>query len=137
MRNLAFEQLFSGGRNMKTLAELMEDWKEYKKLENSVTAQRIATEAEMYKIMMKEVKFPLEGTTNHVEGKLKLKIVTKLSYSVDQEAAATMPHLFKAKYDYSKTILKGLTDEQVAMLNEAVTVKPTKPGFSVEEVKND
>ena len=47
MRNLAFEQLFSGGRNMKTLAELMEDWKEYKKLENSVTAQRIATEAEI------------------------------------------------------------------------------------------
>lgn len=137
MRNLAFEQLFSGGRNMKTLAELMEDWKEYKKLENSVNAQRIATEAEMYKILMKDNKFPLEGTTNHVEGKLKLKIVTKLSYSVDQEVAASIPHLFKAKYEYSKTLLKGLTEEQVKAVGEAVTVKPAKPGFTVEEVKND
>ena len=38
MRNEAFEKLFPKEEmKMKTLKELMEDWKEYKKLENSVT----------------------------------------------------------------------------------------------------
>lgn len=137
MRNNAFDELFKRGSGMRDLKELMNDWKEYKKLENSVNAQRIATEAEIYKLMMKTTKFPMEGTTNHEEGGLKLKVVNKLSYSVDQEIAATMPHLFKQKFEYSKTLLKGLDDTQVAMLNEAVTVKPSKPSFSVEEVKND
>ena len=135
MRNVAFEKLFEV--KMKTLSELMSDWKEYKKLENSVNAQRVAVEAEIYKLMMKQVKFPMEGTTNHEENGLKLKVVTKLSYSVDQDIAATMPHLFKQKFEYSKTLLKGLDDTQVQMLNEAVTVKPAKPSFSVEELKND
>ena len=133
MRNIAFEQLFEV--KMKELHELMCDWKEYKKLENSVNLQRVAVEAEIYKIMMKKVKFPMEGTTNHEEDGLKLKIMTKLTYSVDQEMAATMPHLFKQKFEYSKTVLKGLTDEQVVMLNEAVTVKPAKPSFQVEELR--
>ena len=135
MRNKTFEKLFEV--KMKTLSELMSDWKEYKKLENSVNAQRVAVEAEIYKLMMKQVKFPMEGTTNHEENGLKLKVVTKLSYSVDQDIAATMPHLFKQKFEYSKTLLKGLDDTQVQMLNEAVTVKPAKPSFSVEELKND
>ena len=78
---------------MKTLRELMEDWKEYKKLENSVTEQRRQVETEMYKIMMKQVKFPNEGTTNHIEGNLKLKIISKLDYKVDQDAAAAITFL--------------------------------------------
>lgn len=122
---------------MKTLKELMEDWREYKKLENSVTEQRRQVETEMYKLMMKQVKFPNEGTTNHVEGNLKLKIISKLDYKVDQDAAAAIPHLFKAKYEYSKTMLKNFTDEQVAMVNEAITIKPGRPSFTVEEVTND
>jgi len=122
---------------MKELAELMIDWKEYKKLENSVNLQRIAVEAEIYKLMMKTSKFPLEGTTTHEEGGLRLKVTTKLSCSVDQEMAAKIPHLFKAKYEYSKTILKDLDGGQIAMLNDAITFKPAKPGFQVEEVKND
>ena len=122
---------------MKTVRELMEDWKEYKKLEASVNAQRLAVEIELYKKLMTQIRFPNEGTTNHIEGDLKLKITSKLDYKVDQDVAATMPHLFKAKYEYSKSMLKGFTDEQVKMMNEAITIKPAKPGFSVEEVKND
>ena len=122
---------------MKTIKELMEDWKEYKKLENSVNAQRLAVEVEIYKKMMVNTSFPMEGTTNHVEGSLKLKIVSKLDVKVDQALAATMPDLFKAKYEYSKTLLKTLDDSQVKRMNEAITVKPAKPSFSVEEVKND
>ena len=122
---------------MKTIEELMQDWKEYKKLESSVNAQRLAVEVELYKKLMTQVKFPMEGTTNHIEGSLKLKIVSKLDVKVDQDIASTMPELFKTKYEYSKTLLKTLDDEQVQKLNEAITIKPGKPSFSVEEVKND
>ena len=122
---------------MKTIEELMQDWKEYKKLESAVNAQRLAVEVELYKKLMTQVKFPMEGTTNHIEGSLKLKIVSKLDVKVDQDIASTMPELFKTKYEYSKTLLKTLDDEQVQKLNEAITIKPGKPSFSVEEVKND
>lgn len=136
MRNEAFEKLFPKEEfKMKTVKELMEDWKEYKKLETSVIASRIAVEAEIYRALMKEKKFPHEGTTTREEGGLKLKIVTKLNYTVDQEFAAKNPELFKAKYEYSKSMLKDMTDEQVALVNEGIVSKPAKPSFSVEEVK--
>jgi len=136
VRNEAFERLFPKEEfKMKTVKELMEDWKEYKKLETSVAASRVAVEAEIYRAMMKEKKFPHEGTTTRDEGSLRLKVVTKLNYTVDQEFAAKNPELFKAEYKYSKTMLKGMTDEQVALVNEGIVSKPAKPSFSVEEIK--
>lgn len=136
MRNEAFERLFPKEEfKMKTVKELMEDWKEYKKLETSVAAQRLSVEAEIYRAMMKEKKFPHEGTTTRDEDGLRLKIVTKLNATVDQDFAAANSELFKAKYEYSKSLLKELSPEQVKLVAEGVVFKPAKPSFSVEEIK--
>lgn len=76
----------------------------------------------------------LQGSkTFDVDG-FKVTITHKDNVKVDQEIAAEHPYLFKAKYEYSKELLKNMIDGEKAIVNEAITITPAKPGFKIERV---
>jgi hypothetical protein len=76
---------------------------------------------------------PTGSKTFEVDG-FKVTITHKDTVSVDQGIASLYPELFKLKFEYSKTMEKTFAPAEIAKLNEAITIKPAKPGFKVERV---
>lgn len=111
--------------------KIMTDWLVAKEEEKRATEKRLKIEMDLYKSAMKKVEIKKEGTTNYEEDGVKLTIVSKMSFKVDQSKAAQHPELFNVKYDYSKTISKGLTKDQLEAQADMIVITPSKPSFSV------
>jgi hypothetical protein len=114
------------------IKELSADWLLAKEAEQEWNAKRLKIEIELYKEIAKSNEINRDGTTKVETDGLKVTITSGLTHNVDQLMASNHPELFLCKYSYSKTILKTLTDEQVSILQDAVTSKPSKPSFKVE-----
>ncbi len=113
------------------IKDLSMQWLQAKEKEQQANAERLNIEIALYKEIMEQTEIKREGSTNHEVDGIKINITSRMNVSVDQERAALRPDLFSVKYDYSKTMLKGMTDEDVSVLQDAVTMKPGKPTFSV------
>ena len=120
--------------------ELVANWLTYKEDERASVEQRRAIEdeiAQYYRINPQD-----EGTKNFEEGKFKVKIVSKLSRTVDsdklQEIAAEagltdeLSRLFKWKADIHTASWKTAPEQVKAVLSEAITTKAGRPTFSIE-----
>lgn len=114
------------------MKELMMDWLVAKEAEKEWADKRLAIEIELYKKAAESNTIMREGPTKVEDDGVKLTITSSLDYKVDQELAAAHPELFKVKYEYSKTVLKTLSEEQIKPLADMITVKPKKPSFKVE-----
>ena len=76
-----------------------------------------------------------EGTVNiNIGEAYKLKVVKKMTVSVDQKLADAIGFGFSKKYSLDKKAYAKLNDEQKKSVNEALTTKPAKPSFSVERL---
>jgi hypothetical protein len=111
---------------------LSTQWLMAKSKEQAANAERLNIEISLYKEIAKSNEINKDGSTKIDADGIKVTITSGLTTSVDQEKAALNPELFSVKYGYSKTILKNLSDEQVSVLQDAVTMKPSKPTFKVE-----
>lgn len=89
-------------------------------------------EVEIYNRHKTELNVKLEGTIKWEEAGHRISVVKKLTRTVDQEAAAKRPELFKAKYDFSKTHFNTLSPEQQKEAKEMITTKVGRPSFKVE-----
>ena len=116
------------------LDKLMQDWKFQKEIEEKASAIRKETEIEIYKEMMSIQEMKEEGTNSYKNDEFKLTVVGKYNYTADQDKAKHCPDLFKVKYEYSKTMLKEMTDEQINTVENCVTKTVTKPSFKVERI---
>ncbi len=119
------------GESMST-KKLMTDWLVAKEQEQEANARRFNIECALYKAVMETVDIKKEGTTNYELDGLKLTITSRMDVKVDQEKAAHYPELFVAKYEFSKTLNKNLSAEQIAEQENYIVVKPSKPTFKVE-----
>lgn len=117
---------------MKTTKELMAQWLIEKEKEQEAQAARMNIEIALYKAVAEKQTIPKEGTSKFEDDGLKLTLTSRLDYKVDQARAVANPELFVTKYEYSKTLAKTLTHEQIAVLGDIITVKPSKPTFKVE-----
>lgn len=114
------------------LRDLMGNWQLQKRIESEAMALRRDTEIEMYKELMAIQEIKEEGSTSYQDGDLKLTVVGRYDYKVDQKLAAENAHLFKAKFEYSKTLIKDMNDKQISLMEEMVTKTVAKPSFKVE-----
>lgn len=71
------------------------------------------------------------GSKTFEDAGYKVTITHGETVKVDQSMASVNPELFKIKYDFSKTDYKLLTDSQKAVVDEAITITPSKPNFKV------
>lgn len=111
---------------------LSSNWLIAKANEQEWNAKRLDIEISLYREIAKLNEINRDGTTKVDADGLKVSITSGYTHTVDQELAARNPFLFAVKYSYSKTVLKTLTDEQVSTLQDAVSMKPSKPSFRVE-----
>lgn len=72
-------------------------------------------------------------STTFTDGEYKIRIQQKESVTVDQEKAKQFPHLFKTKYEFSKTIVDKLSNSDKDTVNKIITTKVGKPQFVVEQ----
>lgn len=117
---------------MSNTKKLMADWLIAKEQEQEANARRYNIEIALYKAVMETVEIKKEGTTNFEDDGLKLTITSRMDVKVDQELAATVPHLFVKKYEYSKTLVKTLDEEAQKAIHDYITIKPGKPTFSIK-----
>jgi len=113
------------------MKELMLKWTLAKQEESDANKKRISIEADLYREVMKTQKIAPEGSTKVECDGLKLEIVSSYTVTVDQAKAKERPDLFSCKYSYSKTLLKTLNEDQVAVIDSMISVKPAKPSFKV------
>ena len=109
------------------MKDLLERWMHLKEQEKSAKEQREEVEAEIYMLLKNDI--PDDGSSTwHYDG-YKLNIKQNYTVSVDQEKAVTRPDLFKTKYELSWANYKK--SDSKLFLDEVVTIKSTKPTFSV------
>lgn len=111
--------------------ELLQKWLDIKNVERAMKEQREDIEAQIY--MMVKDDLPSDGQKSFEYGSHKLTVKQNISVSVDQEMAAKRPELFKVKYDLSYSQYKKSTDQD--FLDNVITIKPTKPTFTVAGVE--
>lgn len=98
-----------------------------------LTEELHEAEADIYLKAQVMDKINPNGSKSFTDGEYKVVITHKNTVKVDQVKASKNPELFKVKYDFDKRIY----DESVAwknIINEAITITPNKPGFSVERL---
>lgn len=123
------------------ILNLCEEWRAYKLAErHSVEARRQCEDriAELYRLNPQA-----EGTVNYEHGEYKVKIVSKITRSVDsdllQEIAAEhgytakLSTLFKWKADINSKFWGAETDEVKKTLSAAITSKPSRPTFTIDK----
>lgn len=105
----------------------MGKWIELKEKEKQLKEHREQVEADLYSIVKDELPEASQKSFE-VEG-YKLTIKPNFSVSVDQEAASSRPELFKLKYEMTFSQYQKSTEKR--WLDDVVTIKNTKPTFSV------
>lgn len=108
--------------------ELLEKWMELKESERKAKEMREEVEAQIYITLKDEI--PDDGQSTWQYEGFKLVIKPNYSVKVDQEKASMFPALFKTEYTMSWSQYKKC--EQKGVVDEMVTIKSGKPGFSVE-----
>lgn len=114
------------------IKKMMGEWLIAKEQEAEANARRFKIECELYKAVMETVEIKKEGTTNYEADGLKLTITSRYDVKVDQEKAAKNPELFVTKYEFSKTLNKALTPEQIDLQGDLIVIKPGKPTFAIK-----
>ena len=71
------------------------------------------------------------GSKTFEDAGYKITITHGETVKVDAQKAAVNPELFRIKYEFSKTDYKLLTDSQRSVVDEAITITPSKPNFKV------
>ena len=112
----------------------MSQWHFQKHLETEAAKLRASVEIEIYKELLKIQEVKEEGTNTFKTDDMKLTVVGKYTYTVDQERAKNHPELFSVKYEHSKTMLKTMTDDQISIVEDLTTKKVAKPSFKVEKL---
>lgn len=107
---------------------LLNKWLELKSAERKAKEAREDVEAEIYMALKDEMNDESQATWNLDKHKLVIK--PNWSVSVNQEMASQYADLFKTKYEMSYAQYKKCNN--MAVVNEIVTIKQTKPTFSVE-----
>ena len=117
---------------MSVTKKLMGDWLIAKEQEKEANAKRLKIEVELYKLAMKQVEIKKDGSSSIEDDGMKLTIKSSYSVKVDQAKAALCPELFNVKYDFSKTLNKSLTAEQLDLQGDMIVMTPAKPTFEVK-----
>lgn len=110
------------------MQDLLEQWLELKAAERKAKEEREEVEVKLYMELKDQMNEESQATWNFDNYKLVIK--PNYTVSVDQEQAAQCPEYFKTKYEMTYSQYKKL-DEKFRVDN-IVTIKQTKPTFSVE-----
>lgn len=113
------------------MEELLEKWISIKTKEKSCKEDRENIEAEIY-IALKD-RLPEDGVFTEKIGDKKITIKQAFSVSVDQNKASMYPDLFKTKYELSWSQYKKTENKK--LIDDVVTIKPSKPNFTVEIIE--
>jgi hypothetical protein len=111
-----------------------EKWLELKSEIRKLTEQLHEVESDIYIEARDGNNLNLNGSKTFNDGEYKITIKHTESYKVDQEKAAAFPGLFKMKYEFDKTMYKTLNGTAKEAVDEAITITPGKPGFTVERL---
>lgn len=108
--------------------ELLSKWIELKAVERNAKEAREQVEVELYMSLKDQMSDESQATWNFDNFKLVIK--PNWTVAVDQEKASQLPMLFKTKYEMSYSQYKKA--DQKDIINDIVTIKQTKPTFTVE-----
>lgn len=108
------------------------DYLELVQQKKDLDAKILSLQCSIYEAHQKELDNMETGTFNASNEGFKIKIVKKLTPSVDQELAGTMSFGFGVKFALDKKEYKTLTDEQKVKVDACMTYKPAKPAFTIE-----
>jgi len=110
------------------MKDLLEKWTELKRVERNAKEEREQVEVELFLALKGDMNEESQSTWNFDEYKLVIK--PNFTVSVDQEQAAHYPDLFKTKYEMTYAQYKK--SENKGVVESMITIKQTKPTFSVE-----
>lgn len=118
------------------IKELSQKWIAAKEQEKKANEERLRVEIELYKAVMEQTEINKEGSTtlSDLVNGFKITITSGMNVAVDQAKAINAPYLFKTKFEYSKTVLKDLPAEMQDQVHDYITIKPSKPTFSVSKL---
>lgn len=78
--------------------------------------------------------FDGKSSTTINDGEYKIRIQQKESVTVDQGKAELFSHLFKKKFEFSKTMFDKFSNSDKDSVNSCITTKPAKPNFVIERI---
>lgn len=108
------------------------DYLELVAKEKEIKKQILDLQCAIYEAHQKELDNMETGTFNASNEGFKIKIVKKLTPSVDQELAGTVSCGFSVKFALDKKEYKTLNDVQKLLVDACMTYKPAKPSFTIE-----
>jgi len=124
------------------IEKLASDWVTYKFAESVAVDARRECEDAMVEFYGFNPQY--EGTQNFEAGDLKVKVVSKMSRTVDsdklQEIAAEnglsdeLPRLFRWKADINSAAWKTATEQMRDVLSGAINTKSGRPTFSIDSI---
>lgn len=118
---------------MNNVQKFMEVVEQIKKL----TDEKLQLEIELYKENLEKMNGKEEGTVNvdYSEIGIRLKVIKKMTCTVDQDLADKIQLAFRKKYELDKKAYSSLDDDMKREVDKALTFKPSKPTFSIEVLK--
>ena len=112
---------------------IFEEYELAKKKQKEAKDEMTDLECKMYELFQNDLSAD-EGTFNFEQDGYSLKVVKKMTVSVDQEMAATCVGGFTTRHTFSKTQYAKLDNVGKAAVDECLTAKPAKPSFKVEKL---
>ncbi len=106
------------------------EWLRLKAQIRELTEQLHEAEACIYTNLQEHVN-PDGSVTLYPDG-YRVVITNSQTVKVDQEKAALAAHLFKTKYEFSKTLYNNLSEDDRRDVDEMIEIKNNKPNFKVE-----
>jgi predicted RNA-binding protein len=114
-----------------------EEYIECKKSIDKLKLKLMDIEEDIWRIASEKGHINLRGSKTHESLGFKITITHKDAYKVDQEKAATMPELFRLKYEVNSELYKKSTADIIEKIDRAITITPMKPGFKVSPMIDD
>jgi hypothetical protein len=119
---------------MERLEELKRLWIQHKQAEHAANEARVEVELEIFQLVRDRLR---ETGTNHIDDQL--TIVTKLDKKYDQEMLSQLRASgevdvwpFRAEWKPDNKLMETMPADQLAKINQALTIKASKPTFKVE-----
>lgn len=105
---------------------------EVKKKIKELEDEKLVLEVAFYNIHIEKLKQVDEGTVKFDHDGFRLKVVKKLTWTLDQNKAEDCKEIARVKYELDKIKYNNLSDQDKMKYADFITVKPAKPSFEVE-----
>lgn len=110
----------------------MKRWLEVQAEIKMLQSLKLELEVDLYNEYKGELDLKDEGSFSFEKDNLKLKVVKKLDYKVDQDLAPLVEVGLRKKYELDKTAYKKLSAEDKKKVDSVLTISKSKPSFTVE-----